>query len=119
MIVSAAVIVAAVALTAILLMRGRPTTGVAPPPHESVSVLIADFENRANDGVFDGTIEQALAIGVEGASFITTVPRRDAQRLAAQVGGGKLDEAAATLIAVREGVCSSVDRAGNNGAAPA
>src|SRR5262245_59260283 len=117
MIVSAAVIVAAVALTAILLMRGRPTTGVAPPPHESVSVLIADFENRANDGVFDGTIEQALAIGVEGASFITTVPRRDAQRLAAQVGGGKLDEAAATLIAVREGVkfvvAGSIETAGS------
>jgi len=117
MIVSAAAIVATVAITVGLLVPGRSAPGVAPPAHEPVSVLIADFENRANDGVFDGTIEQALAIGVEGASFITTVPRRDAQRLAAQVGGGKLDEAAATLIAVREGVkfvvAGSIETAGS------
>ena len=103
MIVSAAVIVAAVAITAVLL-RGRPGTGVAPRPHEPVSVLIADFENRANDPVFDGTIEQALTIGVEGASFITIPTRREAHRLASQVGDGRLNEAAAMLISVREGI---------------
>src|SRR5262245_17257336 len=103
MIVSAAVIVSAVAPTAVLLLRGRPATGVVPP-HESVSVLIADFENRANDPVFDGTIEQALTIGVEGASFITIPTRREAHRLASQVGDGRLNEASAMLISVREGI---------------
>ncbi len=82
----------------------RAGNRAAPPAHEPVSVLIADFDNRVNDPVFDGSVEQALTIGVEGASFITTMPRRDAHRLAAQVAAGKLDEATATLISVREGV---------------
>ena len=91
-----------VGLTAGIVFRGR--AGVAPPAHEPVSVLIADFENRANDPVFDESVEQALTIGMEGASFVTTVPRKEAKRLAEQIGGGKLDEAAAALISVREGV---------------
>ncbi len=85
-------------------IRGRGAKA-PPPPHESVSVLIADFENRANDPVFDGSIEQALTIGVEGASFITTYPRTQARQLAAQlISGGKLDDKAALLISVRDGV---------------
>ena len=50
-------------------------------------MLIADFDNRANDPVFNGSIEQALAVGVEGASFITTYPRRDAIRSGAAIRG--------------------------------
>ena len=62
------------------------------PPRDPVSVLIADFDNRTNDPVFSGSVEQALAVGVEGASFITTYPRRDAVRLAPQFAAGdKLD----------------------------
>ena len=86
------------------MVRGR--AGSAPPaPHEPVSVLIADFENRVNDPVFDGSIEQALTIGVEGAPFITTYQRSQARRLAAQlITDGKLDDKAAQLISVRDGV---------------
>ena len=75
------------------------------PPHEPVSVLIADFDNRANDPVFTGLLEQALTVGVEGASFVTTYPRSDAARVAAQLApGGKLDERMARLISTREGI---------------
>ena len=77
----------------------------APAQHKPVSVLIADFENKANEPVFDGVIEQALAVGVEGASFVTAFPRKDAVKLAAQIRpGGHLDEATAVLVAMREGV---------------
>ncbi len=83
------------------LARGR----TPPPPPEPVSVLIADFENKASDPVFDGLIEQALAVGVENATFVSAYPRRDALRLANQITpGGRLDPATATLIALREGV---------------
>ncbi|MEW5981888.1 MAG: protein kinase [Acidobacteriota bacterium] len=101
-------IAAAAALVAILVggtyfvARGP---GEPPPPPEPMSVLIADFTNNTQDPVFDGLLEQALAVGVEGASFLSAYPRRDALRLAGQLTeDGKLDVATAALIALREGV---------------
>lgn len=79
----------------------------APQPaaaHEPVTVLIANFDNQAHDPVFDGLIEQALGVGVEGASFVSAYPRRDALRLAAQMPGGALDLNTAKLISIREGI---------------
>lgn len=70
-----------------------------------VSVLIADFENRTGEPVFDGVVEQALAPGIESASFVTAYPRRDALRVAGGItAGAKLDERMARLVALREGV---------------
>jgi tetratricopeptide (TPR) repeat protein len=112
---SAVITISAFAIAIGLLMRGRPAPG-PPPPHESVSVIVADFENRVGDPVFDGTIEQALGIGIEGAPFVSMMTRRDAHRLADQIAGGKLDESTATLISVREGikfvVAGGIDRDG-------
>jgi len=97
--------IAVVTLAVSWVIAGRRAANAARPPHPPVSVLIADFDNRANDPVFDGTVEQALAAGVEGASFITSYPRRDAAQIAAAlVPGGKLDEKAARLVSVREGI---------------
>jgi tetratricopeptide (TPR) repeat protein len=71
-------------------------------PHAPVSVLVADFENRAGDPVFEGALEQALAIGIEGASFVANYPRADAVKLARTLRPeGGLDAAAAQLVAVR------------------
>ena len=68
-------------------------------------MLIADFDNKTGDEVFNGVVEQALGLGIEGASFITAYPRRDALRAAAAAKlGDKLDEKTARLVAVREGV---------------
>ena len=53
---------------------------VGPEEHAAVSVLIADFENRANDPVFDRSLEQALGIAVEGASFVNTFPETRRRR---------------------------------------
>jgi serine/threonine protein kinase/tetratricopeptide (TPR) repeat protein len=76
-----------------------------PKPPDPVSVLIADFANNTKEPVFDGLLEQALAVGVEGATFVNAYPRSDALRLAGQIKpGGHLDDATAVLVALREGV---------------
>lgn len=72
---------------------------------DPISVLIADFENKTGDSLFDGTLEQALQIGIESASFITGYRRDAALQLASSmqpVAG--LDEAVARLVAVREDI---------------
>ncbi|MEW6319978.1 MAG: protein kinase [Acidobacteriota bacterium] len=80
-----------------------PAAPSDPPP--AVSVLIADFDNRTGDAVFDGVVEQALTLGVESASFVTTYPRREALRTAALIKpGAALDVQTARLVALREGV---------------
>ena len=88
----------------LLSQRGGSTSApaVARPP---MSVLIADFENKTGDAVFDGVVEQAISLGIEGASFITAFPRREALRAAAAIKPGSgLDETTARLVAQREGI---------------
>jgi tetratricopeptide (TPR) repeat protein len=78
-------------------------TAIPPVEMETVSVLIADFENTTGDPLFDGILEEALQVGIEGAPFITTYERSDALRLANELSPGEvLDEAAARLVSVRE-----------------
>lgn len=83
--------------------RGRSTVSV---PHGPVSVLVADFENKTSDAVFDGTLEPAFGLALEGASFISSYSRGQAHKIAAQLKPGTttLDEPSARLIAVREGI---------------
>jgi len=100
------------AVTAAMLVTALLVTGIwrwiSPPPvvaKPPVSVLVADFQNRTGDPVFNGVVEQALGLGIEQASFITAYPRRDALRVAAALRpGAQLDEQTARLIALREGV---------------
>jgi len=87
-----------------LLSRGT-TIGTVQAAHDPITVLIGDFENKTSDPVFDGVVEQALSLGIEGASFVNTLPRRDALRSAAAIKpGAKLDEQTARLVALRENV---------------
>jgi tetratricopeptide (TPR) repeat protein len=80
-----------------------PVTPAAPP--EPVTVLIANFQNLANEPLFDGLVEQALSVGIEGASFVAAYPRRDALRLVGELQpGATLDETNARLLARREGI---------------
>jgi tetratricopeptide (TPR) repeat protein len=75
------------------------------PQRDPVAVLVGDFENRTGDTVFDGLLEQSLGVGIEGASFITTLQRQAALRIARQIkAGDQLDERAARLVAMREGI---------------
>jgi tetratricopeptide (TPR) repeat protein/predicted Ser/Thr protein kinase len=72
----------------------------------SVGVLLADFDNKTNDAVFDGTLEPMLSIALEGAPFISAYNRGSARKAGAklQLGATRLDESLARLVAVREGV---------------
>lgn len=73
---------------------------------EPVSVLIADFDNRTGESIFDDLLEQALNIGIESAPHIRSYDRHAAAELAAQlqVQAEGMTADAARLVAVREGL---------------
>ena len=102
--VGAAAVVAALALGGVVWLsrqRSSPKAVEAARP-----VLVADFENRTGDPVFDGTLETAFGIALEDAAFITNYRRDAARKVAAQLqpGTAGLPEALARLVAAREGV---------------
>ncbi len=82
------------------------------------TLLVADFENRTGEPVFDGTLEPTLTLAMEGASFITTFNRATARRIADQLKleGPGLGESRARLVAQREGVAvvtsGAIEKAG-------
>ncbi|MCU0234984.1 MAG: serine/threonine-protein kinase, partial [Thermoanaerobaculales bacterium] len=80
---AAGLVVALVAGTWWTASRLVPTEAPAP-----MSVLIADFENTTGDAGFDGALEQALAIAMEGAAFINVFPPANAHALAEQLQPG-------------------------------
>ena len=72
---------------------------------DPVTVLIADFDNQTGNDLFDGSLEQALDIGIEGAAYITTYPRNNALSQAQALElGERLDEETSRLVSVREDV---------------
>ncbi|MDH5241259.1 MAG: tetratricopeptide repeat protein [Gammaproteobacteria bacterium] len=85
---------------------------------EPVTILIADFDNQTGDPLFDGSLEQALNLGIEGATFISTYPRTNALTQARELElGDTLAENVARLIAVRQGIgltlAGSITKAGD------
>ena len=91
---------------AIAVWQTRGTAPAAPTPViAQSSLLVANFTNATGDSVFDGTVEEALTIGLESVSFLNAFNRREAARLTAVVKpGAALDEEAARLVALREGI---------------
>lgn len=80
--------------------------GKPPPAHAPVSVLVADFANTTGDSIFDETLEPPLSVALEDASFISSFNRSQAKKIAAQLqpGASSLEETAARLVGVREGI---------------
>jgi tetratricopeptide (TPR) repeat protein len=107
---AAAILLAAAGFFGWLRLLWKP-----PGSPKAETVLVADFNNHTGDGIFDGTLEPMLRMGLEGAGFInaysrTTLPGRPAQAT------GKLDDAGAMRSAVGQGlgvvVSGTVDRQG-------
>jgi len=92
-------VIAAVAIFVLASIGGTYVAGrhaAAPPKeHTPVSVVVADFENRTDDPLFNGTIEPALTTDLERASFINATPR--------PTKPGRFDEQAARLASIRDG----------------
>jgi tetratricopeptide (TPR) repeat protein/predicted Ser/Thr protein kinase len=78
--------------------------------HAPISVLVADFQNNTSDSLFDDTLEPMFNVALEGASFINAYNRGTARQLAAKLPNatGKLDENAARLVAVNQGIAAIV-----------
>jgi tetratricopeptide (TPR) repeat protein/predicted Ser/Thr protein kinase len=94
-----------VVIAGILFFRSRISPHPSAP-HAPVTLLIADFDNKTGDSVFDGTLEPMLGIALEGAPFISSFNRGQAKKDAArlQPTATHMDAGLAQLVAVREGV---------------
>lgn len=99
-------VVAVLALVFAVIRRPGGVTPGAAPAHAAVKVLLADFQNQTADPVFDGTLESSFTLAMEGAPFISAYSRAQAHKTMAQIkpDATSLDEANASLVAVREGV---------------
>jgi tetratricopeptide (TPR) repeat protein len=77
-----------------------------PALPKTVTVLVADFDNKTGDPVFDRTLEPVLGTALERSSFISSFSRVEAQKTGAQVqpGATKLDRNLAGLVAARQGI---------------
>jgi tetratricopeptide (TPR) repeat protein len=78
--------------------------------HSPITLLIADFDNKTGDSVFDGTLEPMLGVALEGAPFISAYNRDQAKKVASRLrpGATRMDGRLAQLVAVREGVYAVV-----------
>lgn len=98
---------AVIVLLAVIAIEIRPKAAPRPPATRApVTMLIADFENKTGDTIFNGTLESMLGIALEGASFISSYDRgkarAEAQRL--QPNAALMDKSLAELVAQREGI---------------
>ena len=83
--------------------QGVDASGAGPEP---ISILIADFENKTGDPVFDGALEQAFGLSLD-APLISIYDRPTARKLMKQLSPGadnRLDAERAKLICAREGI---------------
>jgi eukaryotic-like serine/threonine-protein kinase len=101
---AAAALVSVLVATQVLVQQKLAHKGGAQ--HPPVSVLVADFKNDTGEAVFDGTLEPAFGVDLEGASFITGYNRAQAHKVLARLRPGTtvLDDQSARLVAARENI---------------
>ncbi len=109
----AAVAVVATGIFGVIRYNSQPAA-----PSTPMTVMISDFSNHTGDPVFGGTLESALKLAMEGASFINAYDRTRLRDLGLQAIPGGLDESAALKIAVAQGlnvvVSGSLEHQGSN-----
>ena len=99
-------LVAAAALVLLLLGGTYYATKIltAPePPHDPVSVLIADFQNTTSDPTLNNALGQTARRALEGASFISAYDRTRFSAVGVRPPE-KLDESTAREIALKQGL---------------
>lgn len=90
----------------ILWTRSSRTSKAALPFSEREWVLIAGFDNRTTEAIFDGTIESALARELSNSRFVNVIsPERagDALRLMKKPPETRIDAAVGREICLRDG----------------
>ncbi len=74
---------------------------------EKDSILLTDFVNTTGDGVFDGTLKQALAVQLEQSPYLNVLPQsriQTALRLMGRAPDERVTSDVAREICVRDGV---------------
>jgi len=102
-----AALIIAMIVTGVLLLTRRGPVSSLDSESETISVLVANFQNQTGDTIFDGVLEKALDISLAGASFIQIYNRQDALQLAAELdqsAGDTLNEELAQLVSRSAGV---------------
>jgi serine/threonine protein kinase/tetratricopeptide (TPR) repeat protein len=119
LIAAAAIIVLLSVFVILQLTRSRGGPPVAAEP-EHISVIIADVQNQTGDPIFDGVIEKALGLSLDGASHISVFDSQQARQQAVRLKPGfegKIDLEVARLISRRLGinaiVSASIEQKGN------
>jgi serine/threonine protein kinase/tetratricopeptide (TPR) repeat protein len=107
-----AILVIAILIIGILLLNRRPSVNPQENGLEPISILVADFKNLTDIPLFDGTLEEAVKIGLGGASFINLYERSEAKEIAKKVSPdseGKLDSQTAHRVSAREGISKFIE----------
>jgi tetratricopeptide (TPR) repeat protein/tRNA A-37 threonylcarbamoyl transferase component Bud32 len=102
--VVAFVIVAALAIWALL--RFWPTTPALAFAARDW-IIVADFDNRTGDAVFDRSLDMAMAVSIQQSKYVNVVPRSRIQQTLAlmrKADAPRLDESLARDVAVRDGI---------------
>jgi DNA-binding SARP family transcriptional activator len=106
---------AAVTLMAVIVLLTAWLLRPRAPVAERAWILVADFENRTRDSVFDRTIDAALTTGLQQSAYVNIFPRLRVQqtlvrmgRARTSAGPARLDETLAREIAQREGISAVV-----------
>src|SRR5207302_11103959 len=92
-----------IAATAGFLLYSRRSTTLT----EKDFILLADFVNTTGDGVFDGTLKQALAVQLEQSPYLNILPQSRIQQALRFMGRSpdeRVTSDVAREICVRDGV---------------
>jgi len=103
--VPAAAIVIAAVVAGLLYFRPHSVAPVAPLT-EKDSIVLADFDNKTGDAVFDDALKQALAVQLGQSPFLNIISDRkveDTMRLMGRPTNERLTRDVASEICVRTG----------------
>jgi len=83
----------------------------APKLTDKDTIVLADFENKTGDPVFDGTLREGLAIQLEQSPFLKIMDDQQMQRdlrLMSAPPGGRITNTIAHDICVRDGAAATI-----------